>query len=131
MANQSKVRNLQQILKYTFVVLPIVAGLDKFFNLLVNWEIYVPGWMGSIIPPETLMIIVGIIEIIAGIIVLVQTEIGAYIVCIWLVAIAIVLITGGAYLDIAVRDIVMAISAYVLGGLTAALKSEPADQATV
>ncbi len=124
MTNESKIRNLQQILKYTFVVLPTVAGLDKFFNLLVNWEMYAPGWIGNIIPPETLMIIVGIIEIIAGIIVLVKTEIGAYIVCAWLALIALVLITGGTYLDIAVRDIVMAIAAFVLARMTSTLNAE-------
>lgn len=115
-------RNLQQTLKYTFTVLPIVAGLDKFFNLLVNWETYVPVWMGNILPPETIMIIVGIIEIIAGLIVLTKTEVGAYIVTLWLLAIAVVLITGGHYLDIAVRDIVMAIAAYVLARMTKILK---------
>src|SRR5699024_5561608 len=104
--------------------LPIVAGLDKFLNLLVNWEMYVPVWMGNILPPETIMLIVGIIEIIAGLIVLTKTGVGAYIVSLWLLAIAVVLITGGHYLDIAVRDIVMAIAAYVLARITSALNGD-------
>lgn len=120
--NHSKLKNLQQILKYTFVVLPIVAGLDKFFNLLVNWEMYIPAWMGNILPPETIMIIVGIIEIIAGLIVLTKTDVGAYIVSLWLLSIAIILLTGGHYLDVAVRDIVMAIAAFVLAKMTGLTK---------
>ncbi len=123
----SGINNLQQLLKYTFVVLPIVAGLDKFFDILVNWEIYFPEFLINIFPwaLSTTVIIVGIIEIIAGLIVLFKTEIGAYIVCIWLALIALVLIIGGTYLDIAVRDIVMAISAYVLARMTAIRKDEP------
>ncbi len=122
----SRIRNIQQLLKYTFVVLPVVAGLDKFFGLLVNWEIYFPPFLIEIFPwgLETTVIIVGIIEIIAGLIVLFKTEAGAYIVCIWLSLIALTLIIGGEYLDIAVRDIVMAISAYALARLTAIRNTE-------
>ncbi|HLR77364.1 MAG TPA: hypothetical protein VK106_06855 [Balneolaceae bacterium] len=124
-SNFNRFENLQQTLKYTFTVLPIVAGLDKFFHLLVNWEIYVPGWLDSIIPAATLMIIAGIIEIIAGLIVLTETEIGGYIVALWLLGIAVILITGAHYLDIAVRDIVMAISVYVMARMTNQLKKNP------
>ena len=83
------IRQLQQTLKFTFGIVPIVAGLDKFANLLTNWVDYL-GNNKSIIPfdPLTFMKIVGIIEIIAGIIVLVRPLAGAYIVMAWLICIA-------------------------------------------
>ena len=105
------------ILKYTFGLVPIVAGLDKFFYLLTDWEKYLHPAIASIIPASTFMAIVGIIEIAAGVLVLTKTRIGAYIVSLWLLAISLNLLFTGYY-DIAVRDIVMAISAYVLAKLS-------------
>jgi uncharacterized membrane protein YphA (DoxX/SURF4 family) len=102
------------LLKLTFGIVPIVAGLDKFTNLLTHWENYInPGIMG-IIPftAYTFMMIVGIIEIVAGIIVLAKPAIGGIIVAAWLTLIAITLIAGGNFLDVAVRDLVMAIAAF-------------------
>jgi len=111
------IKQLQTTLKLTFGIVPIVAGLDKFTNLLTHWADYLDK---GLIPFDALvfMKIVGIIEIIAGIIVLVKPLIGAYIVMIWLLCIALQLIIGGHYFDVAVRDIVMAISAYTLMQLT-------------
>lgn len=114
--------SLQQItntLKLTFGIVPIVAGLDKFTNLLTNWVDYL-GNNKSMIPidPLTFMKIVGVIEIIAGIIVLVRPRIGAYIVMAWLIAIALQLLVGGHYFDVAVRDLVMAVGALTLARLT-------------
>lgn len=112
-------KQLQNTLRLTYGLVPIVAGLDKFTNLLTNWTDYL-GTFKSMIPfsPMTFMGIVGIIEIIAGIIVLVRPLIGAYIVMIWLICIALVLITGTHFYDVAVRDLVMAIGAYTLAQLT-------------
>src|SRR5215510_9941770 len=100
--------NVQQVLKYTYGLVPIVAGLDKFTNLLVDWKIYLSGPMLDMIPfsPETFMAIVGVIEIIAGIIVLSKPHLGAFIVSAWLALIAVVLIAGGKFFDVAVRDLV-------------------------
>lgn|SRR5699024_333829 len=116
----SRMNNLQALLKWTFVVLPIAAGLDKFIYLLVDWGKYFPDWLMAIVPLSlsTFVVIVGIIEIVAGLIVLVKTEVGAYIVSLWLALIALTLIISGSYLDVAVRDIVMAISAFVLARMT-------------
>ncbi|WP_294957166.1 hypothetical protein [uncultured Flavobacterium sp.] len=102
------------LLKFTFAIVPIVAGLDKFTNLLANWENYISPSLKPLIPFDggTFMGIVGIIEIIAGIIVLKNAEIGSYIVAAWLALIALTLIAGGSYLDVAVRDLVMAIAAF-------------------
>jgi hypothetical protein len=113
------IKQLQNTLKLTFGIVPIVAGLDKFTNLLTNWVDYL-GNNRNMIPfdPMTFMKIVGVIEIIAGIIVLVRPLIGAYIVMAWLICIALQLLIGGHYYDVAVRDLVMAIGAYTLAQLT-------------
>lgn len=109
-------------LRVLFGLVPIAAGLDKFFNLLTNWEAYLNPLATKMIPlsPATFMHIVGIIEIIAGIVVLSQfTKIGAYVVTVWLVAIALNLLTMGKFLDIAVRDLGLAVAAFSLAQLTA------------
>lgn len=112
-ANQ-KVRSVYNIMKLTYGIVPIVAGLDKFTNLLTNWEYYLNPAITSMMPfsPHTFMMIVGVIEIIAGLIVFSKPVIGGYIVMAWLSLIALTLITTGEYLDVAVRDLVMAIGAY-------------------
>jgi uncharacterized membrane protein YphA (DoxX/SURF4 family) len=104
------------LLKLTFVLVPIVAGLDKFTNLLTDWEQYIHPGIGEMLPfsGATFMMIVGIIEIVAGIIVLLKTEIGGYIVSAWLTLIALTLLASFNFLDIAVRDLVMAISAFAM-----------------
>ena len=116
------VRSVGWTLKIVFGVVPIVAGLDQYFNLLVVWEKYVARAFAGLIPmsPSGFMHLVGIIEIIAGIGVLFTpwTRLFAWIVAIWLWCIAIDLIAGGFY-DIAVRDIVMGISSLCLARLTA------------
>lgn len=119
--SNSEINRLQTIMKITFVVVPIVAGLDKFFNILVQWDTYLAPSTLEMLPfsGETFMKIVGVIEIIAGIIVAVRTRLGAYIVSIWLLLIALSLIFTWHHPDVAVRDIVMAISAYVLAQLSA------------
>lgn len=118
--NTSEINKLQNLLKIVFVVVPIVAGLDKFFNILVQWESYLAPSTLELLPfsGETFMKIVGVIEIIAGIIVAIKTHLGAYIVSIWLLLIALSLIFTWHHPDVAVRDIAMAISAYVLAKLS-------------
>jgi len=114
------------MLRLTFGIIPIVAGLDKFTNLLANWQNYLGSNISGMLPvnPPLFMKIVGVIEIVAGIIVLIRPLIGAYIVMIWLVLIALQLIIGGHYFDVAVRDLVMAIGAFTLAKLTLILGSE-------
>lgn len=116
------INQLQATLKYTFGIVPIVAGLDKFTNLLTNWADYLNPGLKGVLPFDALvfMKIVGVIEIIAGVIVLVRPLIGGYIVMLWLICIALQLIAGGHYLDVAVRDLVMAVSAFTLTQLTRA-----------
>jgi len=106
-------------LKLAFGVVPIVAGLDKFFNLLTNWEQYLSPLVSRVVPASTFMHAVGVIEIAAGLLVLSKlTRVGAYIVSAWLVGIALNLLTTGKYFDIAARDLVMAVGAYTLARLS-------------
>lgn len=115
----STINQLQNTLKITYGIVPVVAGLDKFTNLLANWVDYL-GRNAGVLPVDPLLFmkIVGIIEIVAGIIVLANPLKGAYIVMIWLICIALQLIISGQYFDVAVRDLVMAIGAYTLAQLT-------------
>jgi|SRR5690606_11572675 len=116
MESKIKSQSLTQtfnLLRYTFVIVPIVAGVDKFTNLLTNWEQYIHPSIESLLPlsASVFMMIVGVIEIVAGIIVLKKPEIGGYIVAGWLTVIALTLLLGFNYVDVAVRDLVMAIAA--------------------
>jgi hypothetical protein len=118
-ANET-VRSVWTLLRFTFGLVPIVAGLDKFTHILVNWDMYLHPGIASMLPfsAHTFMQIVGAIEIIAGILVLIRPLIGGYVVMAWLIGIALQLIASGSYLDIAVRDLVMAIGAYSLARLS-------------
>jgi uncharacterized membrane protein YphA (DoxX/SURF4 family) len=109
-------QNVQKILQYTYGIVPVVAGLDKFSNLLTRWEDYLSPSIIKMLPfsAETCMHIVGIIEIIAGILVLIRPRPGGYVVMAWLTLIALTLITGAHYFDVAIRDLVMATGAYCL-----------------
>jgi uncharacterized membrane protein YphA (DoxX/SURF4 family) len=119
--NTSTVQQVYTVLKYTYGLVPIAAGLDKFTNLLTNWENYLSPGIAAMLPinPATFMMVVGIIEVIAGVLVLIKPYWGAWIVMAWLLLIALTLITGGHYFDVAVRDIVMAIGAFALAKLSA------------
>ena len=115
----SNVQLVKNILKYTFGLVPIVAGLDKFTNILTNWSQYISEGFAGMLPfePTTFMMIVGVIEIVAGVLVLTKTKLGAYVVSAWLVAIALTLIFSWSYVDVAVRDLVMAIAVFCLAKL--------------
>lgn len=113
---QQSLKQTFNLLRFTFGIVPIVAGADKFTNILTNWEQYINPSIGGLLPfsPAVFMMIVGIIEIVAGIIVLKKTEIGGYIVAAWLTVIALTLLASFSYVDVAVRDLVMAISAFAM-----------------
>jgi uncharacterized membrane protein YphA (DoxX/SURF4 family) len=97
-------------------LVPIVAGADKFAHMLTDWDKYLAPIVTDILPLSagTFMMIVGIIEIVAGILVLVKPKIGSLVVGLWLIGIAINLLLLGQYFDVAVRDVVMAIGAFSL-----------------
>ena len=110
-------------LKFGLGLTAFLAGLDKFFNLLANWEAYLSPLAARVLPvsPTTFMYAVGIIEMVVGLAILTRfTEIGAYVASVWLVLIALNLVTTGGYFDIAVRDVVMAIASFTLARLAEA-----------
>lgn len=111
-----KVKDIQSFMKLTYGIVPIVAGADKFTNLLVNWSDYLNPSIAAMLPfsAGTFMLIVGVIEILAGILVLFKARLGALVVTAWLVLIALTLLLSGKYFDVAVRDLVMAVGAFVL-----------------
>ena len=104
------------LMKLTFGVVPIVAGLDKFTNLLAQWDDYISPGFAAVLPfsPSVFMMVVGVVEILAGVAVLLKPAIGGYIVAAWLVIASLSLLAGGNYLDVAVRDLVMAVGAFSL-----------------
>ena len=117
------VRSVWTVLKITFTVVPVVAGLDKFTDLLTNWDLYLHPGIASMLPfsAHVFMQIVGVIEIIAGILVFARPAIGGWVVMAWLICIALTLIARGKYLDVAVRDLVMSIGAMSLARLSKAV----------
>lgn len=101
---------------------PIIAGVDKYFNKLTDWSMYLSPLATKVVPvsANTFMHVVGVVEIIAGLIVLSRwTKIGSYIVMAWLLCIAVNLLTMGMFYDLAVRDVEIAVGAFVLSQLTA------------
>ena len=100
---------------------PFLAGLDKFFNLLTNWEMYLSPLVPRVlhVSPTTFMHVVGIVEMIVGVAVFTRwTRWAAYVAMLWLLSIAVNLLTTGMFFDLAVRDIEIAIAAYALARLT-------------
>ncbi|WP_298894338.1 hypothetical protein [uncultured Psychroserpens sp.] len=116
----SNVQLVKTLLKYTFGLVPIIAGFDKFTNLLTDWSQYISAGFSELLPFEagTFMIVVGIIEIVAGGLVFLKPKIGAFVVMAWLIAIALTLVFSGHYIDVAVRDLVMAVGAFSLAKLS-------------
>jgi uncharacterized membrane protein YphA (DoxX/SURF4 family) len=107
------------ILYAGFVTLPIVAGLDKFFHLLTNWDGYLAPVVARNLPvtAHTFMLAVGVIEIVAGILVALVPRVGAYIVALWLWGIIVNLLLAQTFYDIALRDFGLSLGALALGRL--------------
>jgi uncharacterized membrane protein YphA (DoxX/SURF4 family) len=109
------------ILRFGFTVAPIIAGLDKFLNLLTNWDKYLaPAFGGLGIAPHTFLMIVGVIEIAAGVVVATRPRFGGYLVAAWLVGIILNLVLTGGYLDVALRDLGLCLGALALARLAEA-----------
>ncbi len=108
------------ILYAGFVALPVVAGLDKFSHLLVNWDHYLAPRIAELLPVavHTFMLAVGVIEIVAGMLVAFRPRIGAYIVALWLWGIIANLLLVPGFYDIALRDFGLSLGALTLGRLS-------------
>ena len=130
MTTDRGVESARQALKVAFGVVPFLAGLDKFFNLLADWPRYLSPFAEAILPvsAQTFMHFAGVVEMVVGVAILTRwTVIGSYVAAVWLVAIALNLVSSGHFLDVAVRDLVMAIAAYTLARLTEAKLAAPAS----
>jgi len=116
------------MLRTAFVVAPILFGLDKFFNWTVDWTQYLAPWIDDIVPgsAQDFMYFVGVVEIVAGLVVLVAPLIGGFLVAGWLAGIIVNLLTANPpeYYDIALRDFGLFIAALALGRLALAYRSE-------
>lgn len=118
---QQKLDTTQLMLKLTYGIVPIVAGADKFTNILTDWQMYYNPAIFKFLPitPALFSYGIGIIEICAGLLVLSAfTRYGAYVVAAWLTLIALSLFSMGHFYDVAVRDLVMAVGAVALARLT-------------
>jgi uncharacterized membrane protein YphA (DoxX/SURF4 family) len=109
------------LMRLAFTVAPIAFGLDKFFNVLVDWPKYVAPWINDIAPGtgQEFMYFVGVTEIVAGIIVALKPRYGAYVVAAWLAGIITDLLTHSGFYDIALRDFGLMLAALTLARLAA------------
>jgi len=106
----------------TFVVAPILFGIDKFAGVLTDdWTGYLAGWVNDLVPgtAEQAMYAVGVIEIAAGVLVAIAPRIGGYVVALWLAGIIVNLVSTGEYYDIALRDFGLLVAALALARLAA------------
>jgi hypothetical protein len=126
-------------LKLALFLGPFLAGLDQFFHLLVNWDMYLSPMAQRILGglSHPFMLAVGVVEMIVGLMIITRwTRLGAYIASIWLLLIAINLLTTGHYFDIALRDVGLCLSAFGLAKLTEALsvsrvRETPVEEASI
>ena len=99
----------------------LLAGLDKFFNILADWTMYLSPLAEKVLPmsASTFMKVVGVVEMAVGLLLLTGfVRLGAYVVMAWLLGIALNLLSTGMFRDLAVRDVEIAIAAYALARLT-------------
>lgn len=107
------------LLRTVFIIAPIAFGLDKFLGLLTDWDAYLAPWIDNIVPgtAHQAMLMVGVIEIVAGIVVAVAPRWGSLLVAAWLAGIILNLLTLGDYFDVALRDFGLFVAALALAAL--------------
>jgi hypothetical protein len=117
------------LLRTGFAVAPVLFGLDKFFDVLVDWPKYLAPWIDDLAPgsAQDFMYVVGGVEIVAGLAVALKPRYGAYIVAAWLGGIIVNLLTHSGYYDVALRDFGLLIGALALGRLAAAYDASPRE----
>lgn len=111
-------RQAYSILRFTYAFLPIVAGADKFFNYLTDWGQYLSSAFTVLGTTQSTMLLVGAIEIIAGIGVWLKPKLFSYVVALWLLGIIVNLLVLGKFYDIALRDLGLLLGALALGRLS-------------
>jgi len=119
------------LLRGGFTVATIAFGLDRFVGLHADWERYLAPWADGLVPgtAHQAMLVVGVVEILAGLLVAVRPAIGGYVVAVWLLGIIVNLVTMGEYLDIALRDVGLMIAALALARLAVSPASRAATAA--
>jgi hypothetical protein len=119
-ATSSPSRQAYQLLHFAFVAAPVIAGVDKFLHVLVNWDMYLAPAIAKLSPVggHGLMLAVGVIEIIAGLLVAFKPRIGAYVVTFWLWGIIINLLLIPNFFDVALRDFGLSLGALALARLS-------------
>ncbi len=107
------------LLRTVFVIAPIAFGLDKFAEILTEWDGYLAPWINDIVPGDAhqAMLVVGVIEIVAGVAVAVMPRYGALLVAAWLAGIMVNLVSMGEFYDVALRDFGLLIGALALAVL--------------
>jgi len=107
------------LLRVAFTVAPIAFGLDKFANVMVHWPKYLAPWINNIAPGsgQDFMYFVGVVEIVAGLVVLVKPRYGAYLVAAWLAGIVVNLLSYPGWYDVALRDFGLMLGALTLARL--------------
>jgi uncharacterized membrane protein YphA (DoxX/SURF4 family) len=110
------------LLRTIFTVAPIVFGLDKFTNILTDWTHYLAPLATDIIPvsPEVFMYVVGVVEIVAGVLVALRPKIGSLVVALWLLGIIVNLLVLPGFFDVALRDFGLLVGALALNRLATA-----------
>ncbi|MEU4742695.1 hypothetical protein AB0G02_19830 [Actinosynnema sp. NPDC023658] len=106
-------------LRTVFTVAPVLFGLDKFANLLVDWTTYLAPWIDGIVPgdAQAAMYAVGVVEVVAGVVVAIAPRFGAPLVAVWLAGIIVDLLTGPGFYDVALRDFGLLVAAVALARL--------------
>ena len=121
------------VLRIGLGVGPIITGIDKYFNKLTDWGMYLSPVVTKIVPVSaaTFMHIVGVVEVIAGLVVLSRwTKVGSYLVMFWLLGIAVNLLTTGMFYDLAMRDVEIALGGFVLSQLTVVREQQSTEAKT-
>jgi hypothetical protein len=121
------------LLRAAFTAAPMLFGIDKFFNWMVDWPDYLAPWLNDLAPGsgQDFMYFVGVVEIAAGLIVALAPRLGAYVVAAWLAGIIVNLLTADAptYYDIALRDFGLLLAALTLGRLAQVFHAAPTASA--
>lgn len=126
-------RQAYLLLRTVFTVAPILFGLDKFANLLTNWDKYLAPWIDRLVPgsAHTAMLLVGVVEIVAGLVVALRPRFGGYLVAAWLAGIIVDLVTLGGYGDVALRDFGLFVAALALARLAVSPAAAPTARRTL
>lgn len=128
MINENKFNHMWTIARYVYGLVPILIGADKFTFFIVNWNIYVSPFVASYFPITTFVPVVGIIEIVAGLLILTKwPRFGAYLVAAWVMAVIVNLFMIGDMYDIILRDIAIAFG-YIMFGMLTELKETARQQ---